>query len=233
MTNSQFRQFERLAGRWRHLHHRARPRDAGRRRRSRPRPSSTRILRAARVHLGQDPGRGRADHPGQPQSLARPVAGRRRPQDRPYRGGGLRLHRLGRPERPPPRHGRRGPGQLQPAHRGIGASSWTGASAPGRRSRCSPRASRSARREVQLGDASTRRPGRAARPRRDLSDRASARQYPGQDRLSGPGQGADRAGPAHRRPGRHRPATRRRRRCRWSPRRRSARPASSAASRLG
>ena len=49
--------------------------------------------------------------------LARPGAGRRRPQDRPYRRGRLWLHRLGRAERPPPDHGRRRPRQLQPADR--------------------------------------------------------------------------------------------------------------------
>ena len=102
-----------------------------------------RILRHARVHLGPHDGRQPADHPGQSQPAARPRRRRRRPQDRPYRGGRLRLHRLGRAERPAHRHGRRRPQQLQPADRGIGALHGMGlprlavaaAAAPGRADR--------------------------------------------------------------------------------------------------
>ena len=111
----------RLAGQRRHLHDRAGPRDARRRDDPRPSPALPRILWHARVHLGPDAGLQPADHPGQPQPAARARPGRRRPEDRPYRGGRLRLHRLGRAERPPHRDGRRRAGQLQPADRGIGA----------------------------------------------------------------------------------------------------------------
>ena len=54
------------------------------------------------------------------------VARRRRAQDRPHRGGRLRLHRLGRAEWPPPDHGRRRARQLRPADRGIGAADAMG-----------------------------------------------------------------------------------------------------------
>ena len=84
------------------------------------------ILQPDRIHLGQDAGLRRRHHPGQPQSAARPGAGRRRPQDRPYRRGRLWLHRFGRAERPPAGDGRRRPRQLQPADRGIGAADAVG-----------------------------------------------------------------------------------------------------------
>ena len=56
---------------------------------------------------GKTLGSGAGDHPGQPQPAPRQGRRRRRAQDRPYRGGRLRLHRLGRAERPPPGDGRR------------------------------------------------------------------------------------------------------------------------------
>ena len=108
------------------LCHRARPRDAGAGRDRAPSQALQAILRPAELHLGQDAGRGRGDHPGQPQSDARQGRRRRRAQDRPYRGGRLRLHRIGRAERPPPGHGRRRARQLQQAHRRIGPADGVG-----------------------------------------------------------------------------------------------------------
>ena len=56
---------------------------------------------------GKTLGSGQGHHPGQPQSDPGQSAGRGRPEDRPHRRSGLRLHRLGRAERTPPDRGRR------------------------------------------------------------------------------------------------------------------------------
>ena len=55
---------------------------------------------------GKTHGLGRGHHPGQSRSAAGPRRRRRRAQDRPYRGIGLRLHRIGRAEWPPAGDGR-------------------------------------------------------------------------------------------------------------------------------
>ena len=114
--------------------------------RSRTIPSSTsKFYSQTSFTWGKTLGSGARHHPGQPQSAARPGAGRRRAQDRPHRRGRLRLHRIGRAERPPADHGRRRPRQLQPS----GSSESVTADAVGLQrlaveAACSRRARRSA-----------------------------------------------------------------------------------------
>ena len=96
-----FRHVERLARRWRDLCHRARPRARSPRRRSATIPSSTSASTRCRTSPGARRwARARDITQANRDPLLGRVAGRRRAQDRPYRGSRLRLHRLGRAERP-------------------------------------------------------------------------------------------------------------------------------------
>ena len=170
LTNSNFGNSQRLARRGRDLCHRARPGDAGPGHDRAPSQALQAILRPAELHLGQDPGRRAADHPGQPQPAPRQGRRRRRAQDRPHRGGGLRLHRLGRAERPPPGDGRRRARQLQPADRGIGPADELGLQRLDRQAACSP-PGRNGRQRARSSSAASSEvgAGRAAQPRGDLA----------------------------------------------------------------
>ena len=151
------------------------------------------------------------------------VAGRRRPQDRPHRRGRLRLHRLGRAERPP-------------AGRWSSPASTASTSGSRNRSRlmqwgfnawqAKPLFKAGAKvgtAKVQLGSDSEVAAGRAARPRRDHSRRACCRRPDAMKiRYQGPVKAPIAKGQhiadlvvttaRHRRAGR----------CRWSPARRSS-----------
>jgi hypothetical protein len=248
-----FRQHQRLARRGRDLHDRARPREARRGHDPGDPGPLQALLPEEGVHLGQDSRRRSSDHPGQPQPAARQGAGRRRAQDRPYRRGRLRLHRLGRAGRPAHRHGRRGPVELQPADRGIGQVHGLGlprleVPAPVQRRReggrgpgparrrprkpASPTAS-AATRGIVWGGVSGVETTRSLWSRRAASPlhcRRERRAISGsrssttvRSRLRSPRASISPTSSS-------RPRTRRPRRCPWSPPKRSARPASSAGS---
>ena len=126
LTNSHFGNSQRLARRGADLCHRARPGDAGPGRDRESSQALQAILQPDRVHLGQDAGVGRRHHPGQPQPALGRVPGADGLKTGHTEEAGYGF--TGSAEQ----NGRRlvmviaGPGQLQPADRGIGPADAVG-----------------------------------------------------------------------------------------------------------